>query len=248
MELYGKHDDEIILDYGCGPGDDVVGFLLYTNAKRVIGIDVSEKALRLARQRLELHKIDPERVELIRSWDSMVTTPLDDNAVDYIQCGGVLHHTSDPVAILREFYRVLRPGRWACVMAYNRNSLWFHLYTAYIKVVVENAFPGLDIEDAFAKNTDGEDCPIARAYLPQAFMDLSDSVGFKSEFVGGYLSLHELRCLQEYGLSALGDPRLAEEHKEFLRNLTADENGYPTYKGKHAGIGGVYRLYKRSVV
>jgi hypothetical protein len=28
------------LDYGCGPGNDVVGFLLHTNAKQVIGMDV----------------------------------------------------------------------------------------------------------------------------------------------------------------------------------------------------------------
>ena len=133
-------------------------------------------------------------------------------------------------------------------MAYNRNSLWFHLYVAYIKMIIENAFPGLNIEEAFSKSTDGEGCPIARAYLSEAFMGILASVGFESEFVGGYLSLHELKCLQEYGASALGDLRLAEEHKEFLRNLVTDENGYPTYKGKHAGIGGVYRLYKRSIV
>src|SRR5215475_4593523 len=54
MQLYGNHDDQVVLDYGCGPGNDLVGFLVYTNAKEVIGIDVSEKALGLAMQRLAL--------------------------------------------------------------------------------------------------------------------------------------------------------------------------------------------------
>ena len=34
---WGDHDGEVVLDYGCGPGNDVTGFLLHTKAKRVIG-------------------------------------------------------------------------------------------------------------------------------------------------------------------------------------------------------------------
>jgi ubiquinone/menaquinone biosynthesis C-methylase UbiE len=52
MDVWGKHDDEVILDYGCGPGNDLVGFLAYSGAQKVIGIDVSKKALELASQRL----------------------------------------------------------------------------------------------------------------------------------------------------------------------------------------------------
>lgn len=244
MHMYGEHDNELILDYGCGPGNDVVGFLLYTNARRVIGIDVSEKALSLASHRLGLHKIDPERVELIRSSDSIATIPLDDNAVDYIHCGGVLHHTSHPVSILREFYRVLKPGCCARVMVYNRNSVWFHLYVGYVKMIVESVFKGLDTEMAFSKTTDGEGCPIARVYTPESFTNMSDSLGFQSHFAGGYLSLLELRCLKRYRPTALEDRRLPDDHKEFLKHLTAEGNGYPIYKGKHAGEGGVYTLYK----
>jgi SAM-dependent methyltransferase len=63
--LWGEHHGEVVLDYGCGPGNDVVGFLLHTNAKQVIGMDVSRKALELARRRVALHKIPRERVRLI---------------------------------------------------------------------------------------------------------------------------------------------------------------------------------------
>src|SRR5712692_9972958 len=60
MDLYGDHAAEVVLDYGCGPGDDVTGFVLWSNAKKVIGMDVSAKALSLLRDRLALHHADPQ--------------------------------------------------------------------------------------------------------------------------------------------------------------------------------------------
>ena len=240
MSLWGIHDGEVVLDYGCGPGDDVTGFLLYTGAKRVIGMDVSPKALGLTRGRLALHRLDPTRFELIQTSDSRVELPFENESFDYINCGGVLHHTSQPDAILREFHRVLKRGRPARIMVYNRDSLWFHLYTAYGRMLLEKAFGGLSVEEAFARNTDGERCPIARAYEPERFLTLLRDAGFSAEFVGGYLSLHELQCWTAYGARAAGDRRLGEEHRQFLKSLEFDANGYPVHAGKHAGIGGVY--------
>ena len=54
----------------------------------------------------------------------------------------MLHHTSHPDAIIAELARVLRPGGTATIMVYNRDSVWFHLYTAYERMIVEDAFPG----------------------------------------------------------------------------------------------------------
>ena len=55
--MWGEHDGEVILDYGCGPGNDLVGYALYTGARRIVGVDVSPRALELARDRLALHGI-----------------------------------------------------------------------------------------------------------------------------------------------------------------------------------------------
>ena len=62
-------------------------------------------------------------------------------------CQGVLHHTSDPEAILARARARAAPGRARrTIMVYNRDSVWFHLYTAYERMIVEGAFPGLDVE------------------------------------------------------------------------------------------------------
>src|SRR3990170_4792001 len=242
MELWGEHDDRVVLDYGCGPGNDLTGFLVYTKARKVIGIDVSAKALQLAGRRLALHQIDPSRVELIKISDSTREIPLEARSVDYIYCEGVLHHTTYPEAMLTELRRTLKPAGSACIMVYNRNSLWFHLYTAYDKMILRKAFPGLTVEQAFSRNTDGEHCPISRCYHPDEFMDLCHRAGFQGEFAGGYFSTLELELFEGGGNQAACDDRLPSVHREFLRGLRCDTKGFPQYRGKYAGIGGVYKL------
>jgi ubiquinone/menaquinone biosynthesis C-methylase UbiE len=244
MQLYGNHDGEVVLDYGCGPGNDLVGFAIYTRAAKVIGIDVSPKALKLAGARLALHEVDPARIELILSSDSLKSVPLDDASVDYINCAGVLHHTTDPRPLLKEFYRVLKPGSRACVMVYNHDSLWLHLFTAYERMIVEGAFQGLTVEEAFARNTDGVECPIARCYKGEEFTAMCEAAGFSCEYAGGYLSDTELKSYRKHHRAALRDKRLADEHKRFISELVFDDEGLPRYQGKYAGIGGVYWLTK----
>jgi SAM-dependent methyltransferase len=243
--LWGDHDGEVILDYGCGPGNDLTGFAINTGARRIIGFDVSQTALDIAARRLALHGVDDGRVELLRGADGEPAIPIEDASVDHVNCLGVLHHTSDPQAIVAELARVVRPGATATIMVYNRESVWFHLYTAYERMIVEDAFPGADVHEAFRRNTDGPECPISRSYLPAEFAGLCRAAGFDVDYVGGYLAEHELTVLDRSWARAIADERLAPEHRDFLRALTYDFAGRPMYEGRHAGIGGTYQLRKR---
>jgi len=246
MGLYGDHNDEVILDYGCGPGNDLVGFGLYSKAKKIIGVDVSYKALKLAQQRLNLHpSIKPERIELVQISDRKAEIPVKKNSVDHIYSEGVLHHTTQPLAILREFFRILKPGSEARIMVYNYYSVFVHLWLAYERMIVKKDYPGLDIVKAFNKSTDGENCPISKYYKPQEFIALGEKAGFSCEYLGGYLSKTELDCLKKYFHEAIRDKRLSKEHKNFLKKLVFEKDGLIKYEGKYAGIGGVYRFLKK---
>ena len=240
--LWGDHEGEVVLDYGCGPGNDVTGLLANSGARKVIGMDISEKTLGLARRRLALHNFGRDRVELIQISDASGSIPLETDSIDYFQSMGVIHITTDPGGILRELHRVVKPDKLGRVMVYNQDSVWFHLYTAYVTQIVEGRFADLSVEEAFQKVTDGEDCPIARAYSPAEFGELCADAGFDVTYVGGHLSRHELDVWAEHRERALADARLDERHKQFLREVDLDADGYPMWHGKHAGVGAVYEL------
>lgn len=242
--LYGIHDGETVLDFGCGPGNDLTGFAIFTDAAKIIGVDVSEKSLLLASKRLSLHKIPRERIELFHISDSSSEIPLPSNSVDFINCQGVLMHTRDPEAILSEFFRILKPGGSGCLMVYNKNSVWYHLYTPYIRVILDGEFHGLDSEEAFSKTTDGLDCPMSRCYLPIRFVKMCEVAGFQCRFEGGYLTQTEINSIDRYLTDAINDERLNDDHREFLSELEFDTKGYPKFDGYYAGVSGVYKLYK----
>ena len=242
--LYGDHDGEAVLDYGCGPGNDLTGFAIHTRARRIVGVDVSSSALQLARHRLGLHGVAPARVELVRLTDGETALPFEDATFDFVSSQGVLHHTSDPVAILRELHRVVKPGGTGSIMVYNRDSVWFHLYVAWELLIRDGRWPGQTAAEAFPRSTDGEDCPIANCYRGPEFVALLAEAGFTARYLGGYLSQWELRAMQESWGFAIADERLDAEHRDFLRGLRYDYQHRPMHGDLHAGIGGTYRIQK----
>lgn len=242
MQLWGNHTGEVVLDYGCGPGDDTTGLLLYSGAAQVIGVDVSPKALSLTRRRLELHRVDPARVRLIRIEDRSPDVPLGDASVDFVNSSGVLHHASSPEGILAEFRRIMRPGARGNVMVYNIDSVWAHLVVAYELMVRGGKYPGLPLEQAVQRTVDGEECPIARFYRHEDFIGMCNRAGLGAVYVGGYLSRGELKGLRRRLDRALGDPRLPARSREFLDSLEFDERGHPVFESHLSGWAGVYRL------
>lgn len=96
------------LDVGCGVGLYALWLAEALGPHgRVLGIDPSAERIAAAQQ-LVGHVLAPERLTF-RQGDG---TALDAAAqtFDWLWCGDVLHHIDEPLAALREFIRVLRPG------------------------------------------------------------------------------------------------------------------------------------------
>ena len=86
--------------------------------------------------------------------------------------------------------------------------------------------------------------PISRCYRADDFLAMCHHAGFEGEAMGGYLSRRELTSLKASWARAIADVRLAPEHRAFLRELTFDLDGFPQHRGRHAGIGGTFRLQR----
>jgi len=237
MPLTGQ-DHKTVLDYGCGPGNDLVGFHHYCDLKHLIGVDVSPVSLEQARKRLDLHNYS---AELICINENDTTLPLENESVDYIHSSGVLHHVPDPTRVFGEFKRILRPGGEVRVMVYNYDSLWLHLHVAYIVRIVKKLYSDIPIREAFSRFTDGEQCPLANVYKPKEFIEVANSSGFKCKYLGAAMAVRELA---DFGLrcSAIMDQNLAREHRRFLHDLHLDNRGLPMYGDTLAGLDGCYSL------
>src|SRR6202030_2173471 len=98
---------EIVLDLGSGGGIDVL-----LSAKRVgptgkaYGLDMTDEMLALANE--NKRKAGAENVEFLRG--EIEHIPLPDNSVDVIISNCVINLSADKDSVLREAFRVLRPG------------------------------------------------------------------------------------------------------------------------------------------
>lgn len=90
-----------VLDVGCNTGYGTLRFAPV--ARRVVGVDVSPRAIEAAGERA------PEgRPEFILT--SGFDLPFPNASFDLVTCFQVLEHVPDPVVFLRELARVARPG------------------------------------------------------------------------------------------------------------------------------------------
>src|SRR5947209_11618515 len=98
---------ETVLDLGSGGGIDVL-----LSARRVgptgkaYGLDMTDEMLALANE--NKHKVGAENVEFLKG--EIENIPLPDNMVDVIISNCVINLSADKDRVLREAFRVLKPG------------------------------------------------------------------------------------------------------------------------------------------
>ena len=108
-----------ILDVGCGNGEFTKYF--FKKYKEVYGIDISETALKLARQK----KIIAKQVDL----DNSTKLPFESEFFDTIVCTEVLEHLVSFQSVFKLFYKILNDDGFLIVTVPNAGWWRFRLNT-----------------------------------------------------------------------------------------------------------------------
>ncbi len=103
---YRRGADLKILDAGCGTGISTLSLARLNPGTQVLGVDVSKRALELARQRAEVAGMPPITLS---EFDLEGPEPLPGEwgPFDFIVCRGVLGQADDPQRLLERLARVL---------------------------------------------------------------------------------------------------------------------------------------------
>jgi SAM-dependent methyltransferase len=107
-------DAKRILDLGCGTGE--FGRHRPDEAMEIVGLDFDDHALARAQAFETTIRLDLGESRL----------PFDDGSFDAVLAKDILEHVTDPLALVCEVYRVLRPGRvlMASVVMARPRAVW----------------------------------------------------------------------------------------------------------------------------
>ncbi len=117
IEILGDERIDELLDIGTGTGRILE--ILGPHVRRGVGVDLSSGMLTVARSNIENSGLANIHV---RQGD-MYRLPLADSSVDLAVVHMVLHYSDDPLEVIREAARVLRPGGRLLIIDFAAHTL-----------------------------------------------------------------------------------------------------------------------------
>ena len=111
-----------VLDVGCGGG--ILSDSMARKGANVTGIDLSTKALRVAR----LHALEAQTSNLQFREVSVEALAAEQPAsFDVVTCMEMLEHVPDPASVVKACAQLVKPGGWVFFSTINRNPKAFAL-------------------------------------------------------------------------------------------------------------------------
>ena len=166
-----------LLDAGCGPGI-WVRFFARRHLRHLSGCDLTPTAVALTKKSLEIFGLSAD-VEI----GNIEALPYADGCFDHVNCQGVIHHTTNPAAAVREFHRVLAHDGTLCISVYHRSFLLrsprlLRVLRRLLHSVISLKGRGRESmlatadADEIVRMYDGRDNPIGLSFTLDEFRDL----------------------------------------------------------------------------
>ncbi len=156
-----------ILDVGCG-----AGFLsndLAKNGLNVIGVDLSEESLKVARKYDETKSVHYQAADAYK-------LPFADQSFDVLTAMDFLEHVEHPDQVVKEFSRVLKPNGIFIFHTFNRNPLAYLVIIKFVEWLVRNTPKHMHILRLFIKPSE------LRFYCQSSGMKTLEMIGIKPVF------------------------------------------------------------------
>lgn len=159
-----------VLEIGVGNGSHAQ--LLATYANSYTGIDLTNYAVKSTSERLKLFDIPGEIYQMDAEKMSF-----EDATFDFVWSWGVIHHSSNTEQILREIYRILKPGGEAVIMVYHRGWWNYYICNGLIHgIILGDIFRTRSLSKTAQNHTDGA---LARYYTTASWKNLAQELKFR---------------------------------------------------------------------
>lgn len=118
-----------LLDIGCGTGEFESLVLTEHSAQQMVGVDISEKMLEIAKQKCHAYS------HVSFQTASASALPFPDHSFDIIVSASAFHYFDDPKAALGEMQRMLKPNGKVVILDWCKDYLFCRICDILLKVV-----------------------------------------------------------------------------------------------------------------
>ncbi len=160
-----------VLEIGCGIGTDTVNFA--RAGAQVVAVDLSNRSLEITQQRLKVYGL--ENVKLIECDVERLQEVVPIEPYDLVYAFGVLHHTPDPDAALRQIRPYVAPSGSLKLMLYHR-------YSWKVATIVLQRGRGAvwDLDKVVAGYSEAQTgCPVTYTYTRKRIAGWLEQHGFR---------------------------------------------------------------------
>ena len=157
---FARHEGQEVLEIGGGIGTDLAQFARH--GASVTDVDLAAAHLQLARENFRLRGLQGRFIH-----HDAESLPFADRSFDLVYSNGVLHHTPNTVRVVREIYRVLRPGGRAIVMVYAERSWHYWRKLVWLFGVKEQRLARVSMGEIMSQSVErsvNEARPLVKVY------------------------------------------------------------------------------------